>query len=181
MFLVDRFSQAYVDGVDSFIEFAKAQSGEAVEIKCPCRNCRNYYKNEYDTVKAPLLVRGMMVSYTTWLLHGEIPQIDEQGDSEDENGDDGDDDYEQLMEDHYKGTYMDGDTIERERNFEQLLEAAQRSLYPGCSDTLLSFIIEILQVKVEHGWSNTSFNRLLKLATIKMIRVGPVVTDSQLS
>ncbi|KAG5548775.1 hypothetical protein RHGRI_014205 [Rhododendron griersonianum] len=33
MSLSDRFSQPYVDGVDYFIEFASANSGEAVEIK----------------------------------------------------------------------------------------------------------------------------------------------------
>lgn len=65
MSLSNRFSQPYVDGVDSFIEFASANSGEAVEIKCPCIDCRNYYKHKYDVVKAHLLIRGIMVSYTT--------------------------------------------------------------------------------------------------------------------
>ncbi|KAH7846070.1 hypothetical protein Vadar_009431 [Vaccinium darrowii] len=121
----------------------------------------------------------MMVSYTTWLLHGELPQTDEQGDSEDENDDNGDDDYEQLMEDHYKGTYMDSDTTEREdmRNFEQLVEAAKLSLYPGCNDTLLSFVIEMLQVQVEHGWSNTSFNKFLSRIT-RFLPEGHVVPQS---
>ncbi|KAH7838225.1 hypothetical protein Vadar_023686 [Vaccinium darrowii] len=121
----------------------------------------------------------MMVSYTTWLLHGELPQTDEQGDSKDENDDNGDDDYEQLMEDHYKGTYMDSDTIEREdmRNFEQLVEAAKLSLYPGCNDTLLSFVIEMSQVKVEHGWSNTSFNKFLSRIT-RFLLEGHVVPQS---
>lgn len=78
------WSPAYVDGVDSFIEFAKAHLSGEVEIKCPCTNCHNYYKNDYDTVRTHLLIRVMMVSYTTWLLYGELPEPDEQDDSEDE-------------------------------------------------------------------------------------------------
>ncbi|KAF7147564.1 hypothetical protein RHSIM_Rhsim03G0038000 [Rhododendron simsii] len=68
---------SYVDGVDSFVEFAKAHlSGE--------------------------------------LLHGELPEPDEQDDSEDEYNEYSGDEYEQLIEDHYKGTYMGSDTIKRE-------------------------------------------------------------------
>ncbi|KAG5512627.1 hypothetical protein RHGRI_038917 [Rhododendron griersonianum] len=90
MLLSDRFCPAYVDGVDSFIEFAKAHLSGEVEIKCPCTNCHNYYKNDYDTVRTHLLIRGMMVSYTTWLVHGELPEPDEQDDSEDEYNEDRD-------------------------------------------------------------------------------------------
>lgn len=41
-----------------------------------------------------------------------------------------------LVEDHYRGTYMDGlaaDTIQREevRNFEKLLEVTQGEVYTG--------------------------------------------------
>ncbi|KAI8547733.1 hypothetical protein RHMOL_Rhmol07G0218700 [Rhododendron molle] len=152
MSLSDRFSQPYVDGVDYFIEFASANSGEAVEIKCPCIDCRNFYKHKYDTVRAHLLVRGIMLSYTTWLLHGEIPEPDDQDESDDENNKDNDDVYGELLNDHYRGTYMDDDTSERNgvQNFEKLLEASQCGLYPGCkkSDTLLAFVIELLQVKM---------------------------------
>lgn len=181
MLLPDRFCRAYVDGVDSFIEFAKVHLGEEVEIKCPCTSCRNYFKKDYDTVKSHLLIRGMMVSYTTWLLHGELSQPDEEDDSEDEYNEDGGDEYEQLIEDHYKGTYMGSDTVEREavRDFENLVEAAQCGLYPGCkkSNTLLAFVIEMLQVKVESGWSNHSFNKFL-LKMRKFYPEGNVIPES---
>ncbi|XP_058214912.1 uncharacterized protein LOC131326234 [Rhododendron vialii] len=165
MALSDRFSQPYVDGVDYFNEFASANSGEAVEIKCPCIDCRNFYKHKYDTIKAHLLVRGIMLSYTTWLLHGEIPEPDDQDESDDENNKDNDDVYGELLNDHYRGTYMDDDTSEKNgvQDFEKLLEASQCGLYPRCkkSDTLLAFVIEMLQVKVQYRWSNSSFNVFL--------------------
>ncbi|GAB2268454.1 hypothetical protein Dimus_003412 [Dionaea muscipula] len=45
---------------------------------------------------------------------------------------------------------MKGDVV---RDFEKLLEVAKRSLYPGCKkeNTLLAFVIEMLQVKVERA------------------------------
>ncbi|XP_028080870.1 uncharacterized protein LOC114282392 [Camellia sinensis] len=70
MLISDRFSQPYVDGVNSFVEFAKVYLGEGREIKCPCINYCNFYKQEYDTMKVHLLISGMIVPYTTWLEHG---------------------------------------------------------------------------------------------------------------
>ncbi|KAH7842869.1 hypothetical protein Vadar_009953 [Vaccinium darrowii] len=179
MLLSDRFSQPYIDGVKSFIDFAKMHSGEAMEIKCPCINCCNFYKQEYTTVEAHLLISGIKQSYTTWLQHGELPQpteLDEDNDESDENQDE----FDELIEDHHKGTYM-GDTQEREdfRNFEKLLESSQRALYPGCdkSDTLLSYVIEMLQVRVQNGWSNKSFNDVLKIQQ-RIMPKGNVIPGS---
>ncbi|KAF7138426.1 hypothetical protein RHSIM_Rhsim07G0151800 [Rhododendron simsii] len=60
---------------------------------------------------------------------------------------------------------MDDDTSEKNgvQNVEKLSEASQCGLYPGCkkSDTLLAFVIEMLQVKVQYRWSNSSFNVFL--------------------
>ncbi|GAB2298131.1 hypothetical protein Dimus_032204, partial [Dionaea muscipula] len=93
-----------------------------------------------------------MASYTTWLSHGELPQSNEQDDSEHEYDEDVCDEYGQLLEDHYKGTHLGSDSVERGAvtDFEKLLEAAKRSLYPNCtkSKTLLAFVNEMLQVKV---------------------------------
>ncbi|KAL7212799.1 hypothetical protein ACSBR2_015476 [Camellia fascicularis] len=95
MSIYDRFSQPYVGAVNSFIEFAKAHLGEAREINCLCINCYNFYKQEYDIVKAHLLISGMMVSYTTWLEHGELP---EHNNFDESNGkyDEDQDDYDEL-------------------------------------------------------------------------------------
>lgn len=39
--MVIRMGREYRDGVKSFIEFAKANVGDATEIWCPCRVCKN--------------------------------------------------------------------------------------------------------------------------------------------
>ncbi|XP_028066357.1 uncharacterized protein LOC114269267 [Camellia sinensis] len=149
MLISDRFSQPYVDGVNSFIEFAKAHLGEAREIKCPCINCCNFYKQEYDSVKAHLLISGMIVSYTTWLEHGELPEHNNLDESNGENDED-EDEYDELIEDYQRGNFMEGDTLERE---------------------------DMLHVKVENRWSNKSFDKVLEIQR-RFLPEGHVVPGS---
>ncbi|XP_028051875.1 uncharacterized protein LOC114256424 [Camellia sinensis] len=180
MLISNRFSQPFVDGVNSFIEFAKVHLGEAREIKCPCINCCNFYKQEYDIVKAHLLISGMIVSYTTWLEHGELPEHNNLDKSNGENDEDKDE-YDELIEDYQRGNFMEGDTLEIEdvRHFDKLLDASQCFLYPGCknSDTLLSFVIQMLHVKVENRWSNKSFDKVLEIQR-RFLPEGHVVPGS---
>ncbi|XXG79591.1 hypothetical protein AAC387_Pa09g0627 [Persea americana] len=133
----DRFSQPYIDGVNSFIEFAKSTS---------------------ETIYT--------VSYDTWLRHGELAQSDESDGSEDESAED-EDGYDQLLEDHDRRTYTMDDTLGMDdvRNFEIMLEASQHGLYLGCKDSeiLLAFVIRMLHVKVQYRWSNKSFDKVLEI------------------
>jgi len=116
-------------------------------------------------VKCHLVLKGMMLSYKHWVYHGEpVPGNRPRASSDTDDGvddneisdseDDGMDELPNLVEDHYRGTYMDDrnfDTIQREevRNFEKLLEAAQREVYPGCKKfTLLAFVVKMLHIKV---------------------------------
>ncbi|XXG53135.1 hypothetical protein AAC387_Pa03g1282 [Persea americana] len=101
----NRFSQPYIDGVNSFIEFTKATSSGSTMIKFPYKYNCNGFKHDYEIVRDHLLWRGMMVSYDTWLQHGELAQSDESEDSEDES-DENRDGYVELLEDHGRGTYM---------------------------------------------------------------------------
>ena len=131
MLLSNRFSKAYIDGVESFIQFAKVHSGGVGKIKCPYSNFCNYYKQDYNTVEAHLLIRGIMASYTIWLEHGELPQPDEPNEDEDEYDEDGDE-FDDMFEDHHRGTYMEDGTLEREdvQNFENLLKGFPTWLVP---------------------------------------------------
>lgn len=109
-----------------------------------------------------------------------FPEPCDQDKSEDEYSEDKEDEYGELIRDHYRGTCMDDDTGEKDvQNFEKLLEASQCGLYPGCkkSDTLLAFVIEMLQVKVQYRWSNSSFN--VFLASLRQfLPEGHVVPES---
>ncbi|XXG77965.1 hypothetical protein AAC387_Pa08g2009 [Persea americana] len=176
-----RFSAKYIAGVNSFIDYAKANSGEAMLINCPCNDCCNHRKHDYVTIRSHLHIQGMMVSYLQWIYHGEpIVQPDDSDESEDES-EENQDEYDELIEDHRRGTHLEEDTQERDdvQDFENLLKASQRGLYPGCknSDTLLSFVIKILHVKVESGCSNKSFDKVLHIFK-DFLPEGHVVPES---
>ena len=48
--------------------------------------------------------------------------------------------------------------------FLELLEDAEKELYPGCEEfAKLSFITHLMQLKVESNWTNKSFTALLRL------------------
>ena len=50
------------------------------------------------------------------------------------------------------------------KKFYNLLKDAEQKLYSGCQKIFrLSFIIHLFQIKCLYGWSNTSFDSLLKL------------------
>ncbi|XXG51037.1 hypothetical protein AAC387_Pa02g4904 [Persea americana] len=77
----------------------------------------------------------MQASYKTWIYHGEItPPVDDVielahgGDSDYEDRDE----YQEMMEDHYMGTYTNAEAINSNamRHFERMLDASQRPLYP---------------------------------------------------
>ncbi|XP_028115907.1 uncharacterized protein LOC114313695 [Camellia sinensis] len=96
-----------------------------------------------------------------------------------ENTDRDQDEFLNLLGDVYIGTIMndnenEGDekndddyvanNVEEEdvRNFDKLLNDAQRELYPGCRKfSVLSFVVKMLHVKVLNKWNNKSFNMLL--------------------
>lgn len=49
--LVDRFSVAYMDGVEKFLEFAYANKHFDSVIYCPCKKCVNRYQHAREIVK----------------------------------------------------------------------------------------------------------------------------------
>lgn len=64
-------SKEYRSGVKSFIEFAMANVGLGVDIWCPCVNCMNAKKQGTEVVKIHMILRGISISYKTWVQHGE--------------------------------------------------------------------------------------------------------------
>ncbi|XXG58251.1 hypothetical protein AAC387_Pa04g0609 [Persea americana] len=151
-----RMGREYRDRVKSFIEFAKANVGDATEIWCLCKVCKNNRQYDYKTVNFHICRWGMLASYKTWIYHGEITTLVDNV-VESEHGGDSDyedpNEYQEMMEDHYMGTYTNAKAIHSNaiRHFERMLDASQRPLYLGCSpnNTLLDFVIKMMEQKVE--------------------------------
>ena len=85
-----RFSQPYIDGVNYFIEFAKANSGGSRATKCLCNNCYNSFKHDYEIMRNHLLIHGVLLSYDALLQHGELAESDESDDSKVKSNEDQD-------------------------------------------------------------------------------------------
>ena len=176
-----RMSPQYFEGVDSFINFAKAVVDKNGNIPCPCLNCVNIYRQTLGTVQVHVVQRGIMQTYIKWYEHGE-PRVsnnthcNEMSDTDCTSGIDA------LVEDQMRGQYNDmaQDEVQDEevRNFDKLLDDAKREVYPGCTDyTLLKFVIKMMNVKVMTNLTNKGLDMILDLL-IKLLPKGNLVPRS---
>lgn len=173
-------STEYKEGVNSFIKFAMANVGLQDEIRCPCVDCLNGKKLSIKAVKIHLIRRGISPIYTTWVHHGESVPMCQPPISNDENCDDGetggekmagnipenqDNLYEMLEEIYSAGLETDdindGSLTKEFPNLDKLLDEAQRKLYSGCEDSVLSFVVMMLHVKVHYRLSNKAFDAVM--------------------
>lgn len=167
-----RFSSVYVQGVESFV---KENMGQECDIKCPCTHCLNSYIESQKEVQDHLLIRGIDTEYTRWIYHGERSNYRVSANEYDNECDD------DVNEDYNHTTGLGGllgdlvnfyDNASNDNHesrdvpmtFVELLNKAERELYPGCSEfSTLSFIVHLLHLKVFNKWSNKSFDMTLTL------------------
>ena len=72
-----RLSDEYLEGIESFFEFVRANKhklGGAGWYCCPCVKCRNLIggKKTLRDIRTHLICDGIDTTYTTWFHHGEI-------------------------------------------------------------------------------------------------------------
>uniref|UniRef100_A0A2N9GCW6 Transposase-associated domain-containing protein n=1 Tax=Fagus sylvatica TaxID=28930 RepID=A0A2N9GCW6_FAGSY len=176
-----RISPQYFQGVDSFINFAKAVVDKNGKIQCPCVNCLNIYRQTLGVVQVHLLQRGIMQTYTKWYEHGE-PRVSNNTHCNEMSNTDHTCGIDDLVEDRVRGQHIDmaQDKAQEEevRNFDKLLDDAKREVYPGCKDyTLLKFVIEMMNVKVMTNLTNKGLDMILDLL-IKLLPKGNLVPRS---
>ncbi|XP_058207294.1 uncharacterized protein LOC131320577 [Rhododendron vialii] len=180
----NRWSEQYKQGVESFIEFAMANSGAQDKIRCPCIDCLNSKTLSSKVVRIHLILKGIDSSYKTWVYHGEpVParqpqtQYDDYHEHNEGIGDEtgrevpeDDNQLRDMLEQSIVGGILDDDVdglpnLEREnvRNFEKLFNAAQCKAYPGCVKTVLAFIVKMLHVKVFKKLGNETFDMIMKI------------------
>ncbi|PKA50215.1 hypothetical protein AXF42_Ash017809 [Apostasia shenzhenica] len=66
-----RWIQEYIDGVNSFLEFAFLRPSISGKILCPCSSFINRYFRSYEEVKDHLMIKEICRGYTVWNSHGE--------------------------------------------------------------------------------------------------------------
>ncbi|KAI8541932.1 hypothetical protein RHMOL_Rhmol08G0099000 [Rhododendron molle] len=68
----NRLDPAYVQGVESFIEFAYANRLPEAKIYCPCKKCVNLKFETRTGVKEHIIINGYDTKYTRWTYHEEL-------------------------------------------------------------------------------------------------------------
>ncbi|XP_049378105.1 uncharacterized protein LOC125842859 [Solanum stenotomum] len=192
--ITDRLANAYIDGVENFLDYAFTKLGEPMLIHCPCIKCGNATSRTRVVVRSHLIVHGIIPSYTFWYHHGEMlgeAQSDfEFIDDNDIEEDDGEDEIHGLLRDLYPD--FDGDNMnnstgdhlrEEEPNVEakrfyRLLKDLDLQLYESAKVSKLSTLIKLLHLKSIGHWSNESFTMLLKFLKDDLLLDGTKLPDS---
>lgn len=173
--LKDRTSQEYFLGVEKFLNFAF--TGKPVE-KCPCKKCKNRFFHTKEEIKGHLIWNGFWSTYTQWTVHGEDPLSILEGQSNGNQNDNNvrddvfgmlhdamgvqDADCEMVGEQFQECEY-ENKSDEETKKFMKLLEDAQRPLYEGGELSSLSFLVQLLNIKVMCNMTDKAVTEILNL------------------
>jgi hypothetical protein len=172
------FTPKYIGGLKSFMNFIRERFNEAEQILCPCKDCLNHKHLHQNDVQRHLMLNGMSSTYTRWIHHGEDSNVHvfEEPVHEDENDNSleepvHDDGLDEMLRDLVGSGHVNDEGHEdgnpsndAASRFKQLIEEAQRELYPGCTNfSRLTFVIKLLHVKSYCRITNSAFSMLLKI------------------
>ncbi|KAF6148567.1 hypothetical protein GIB67_042526 [Kingdonia uniflora] len=181
-----RLTYDFLNGVRSFIKYVKQTLGNTVY--CPCSKCRNVNGvKEVEEIRTHLITYAIDQPYTTWYFHGESKDttVDAHIENPNEPFITQHDDVVRprtinLVDDAFsyiqpeglnEDTQEDGPYVgvnefpEEQIEYQKLKDDASRPLYPSCSpeDTMLSAIIELMNLKSTCQFFDTGFTMLLVL------------------
>ncbi|XP_073153341.1 uncharacterized protein [Henckelia pumila] len=157
-----RLSREYEHGVESFLKFAIKNAEDREAISCPCTKCGNLKKKKVETIRAHMYSNGIDLTYHTWIWHGERSAIKNSNNDRDQEREDVPKfDAEEPIDMVHAAfdSYAENPTT-----FKNLLEDAEKPLYPGCSKfTRLSAVVKLFNLKAKYSWSDKSCTDLLNL------------------
>ena len=73
-----RFTSAYKEGINYFLQVAEHHLNANNQIKCPCMKCNNTSTHTLNVVRIHLLKSGMVTTYNPWIHHGEHNEVHDQ-------------------------------------------------------------------------------------------------------
>ncbi|XP_019150967.1 PREDICTED: uncharacterized protein LOC109147764 [Ipomoea nil] len=169
--------EAFIDGVDEFVNFATAQSEYQNNevIRCPCKKCRNLYHLKPEDVKVHLYKKGFEPNYWVWICHGEeLPQQSGEATINDSRGNAQDaelNQYESMLCDIAGPSFnpnideVEGDIPhESSKKFYDLLESARQPLWSGSNEeTELSYTLKIMDIKSTFNIPQLAMDAILQL------------------
>ncbi|WVZ54150.1 hypothetical protein U9M48_005000 [Paspalum notatum var. saurae] len=187
----------YRDEVDKFIEAVKK---DAVTKKVPGYFVWIHHDEQEAPIDADELIGGDVDDNNGAFFDADSDMLNCGGDDDEDNGDgrywsvhsesiedlglggDSDaDDLEEMLK-HFKADILCASPKGAE-NLRAVKDAAKKNVYEkskGCPThwTLLRFVLELLILKAKHGWSDSSFNDLLKLLACLLLKPNFVPTNT---
>ena len=158
----DRFSVEYRSGVADFLDFAILNAENRMSIRCPCTFCCNMEFHTSQQVKDHLFEKGFLPRYIVWTWHGETDSKSTFTNCEDHS-------HSQRFRCHDYSNIIDmvEDAYEHcdrdPSSFKDMLEDAEKPLYPGAKHSKLSSLMRLYNVKGNYGWSDKGFSALLEV------------------
>ncbi|KAL5158878.1 hypothetical protein HKD37_15G043257 [Glycine soja] len=157
-----RISPEYEEGVEQFLQFAseRGQPDEDRKYYCPCINCLNGRQQILDDIREHLLCDGIKRNYTTWIWHGEMTDMQSGQQSELFDVEMGD-----RLEDMICDLGQESFQQAHAPMYDTLQTDSKKPLYSGCKNslTLLSAVLNLVNIKARYGWSDKSFSSLLQV------------------
>ncbi|XP_023758264.1 uncharacterized protein LOC111906726 [Lactuca sativa] len=149
-----RLSNAYYEGVNTFLEFARSNNPILDVIPCPCVNCINLCHRSIDNARYHLSAHIFDGNYKIWSFHGEKqPKIDFRCPN---NSIPPDAIYtKDMLHNAFKYVEKEYDLLK------SLLEECDKPLYVGSKYNALSGLLKFQHLKGQFGWSNAIFDALL--------------------
>ncbi|CAH9113242.1 unnamed protein product [Cuscuta europaea] len=170
IFIKNRLSEEFWNGLQGFIDYAKDFVNEEGKISCPCKHCVNGQMFPLRDVKRHIFECGFDVTYAHWVFHGEPPELPSYQNSI--AGNESDDEMAAVLNDIVAETHDHGiggettnnTTDEGYSQYEDLLSELHTELYPGCTKvSSLIFLVKLMHLKVLYKWPNECMDSVLKL------------------
>ncbi|KAL6219917.1 hypothetical protein ACLB2K_007675 [Fragaria x ananassa] len=136
--VADRRSSEYKFGVEDFLEFALRNARDFKQSNCPGMMCGNDDSYFVRVVKDHLFVNRIDPSYVIWSEHGEATLV---SDSDSDHGMDTDSDSDESVQGNIEIEMNcdveldfgeDQEPPDECNEFQQLVEEANKPMYPGC-------------------------------------------------
>uniref|UniRef100_A0A151UF66 Transposase-associated domain-containing protein n=1 Tax=Cajanus cajan TaxID=3821 RepID=A0A151UF66_CAJCA len=155
-----RITDEYQNGVEQFLEFAQQNRAYLNgKFYCPCVNCLNGRRRVIDEIRDHIICDGFLMSYTTWIWHGEDKETQTVAQTEQ-----ADVEMEDQIEDMIHDVGQEFFQQEQSHVYDTLKSDSETPLFPDCTTfTQLSTVLRLMNLKAKYGWSDKSFTNLLEL------------------
>ncbi|XP_028236830.1 uncharacterized protein LOC114416159 [Glycine soja] len=155
-----RITDEYRNGVEQFLQFTEMNAPSLRgKYFCPYVKCENGRHQSINEIRSHLICHGIILNYTKWIWHGELPHKPSVSHSESVDVDIGN-----RIEDMICDLGQDGFQQAHAPLYDKIENDSKQPLYSGCTAfTRLSAVLALVNLKARFGWSDKSFSELLVL------------------